>query len=127
MQALHLNGPFSVDRAKQHAARLAAADHDPEVTIGQPQFRLIPTTDHRQAHGPPGRIIGIGVSEQAAVEILKAPWSAAPRTEHQLGLDSFQQRLRCRRKGGCITAIQTLRQRGEPLKSITPALTHQGR
>ena len=92
MQPADLRLPIRCHHAEQHPTLLAGSQFDPEITIGEPQLRLIATTDHRYPLRPMQRVHPAPSTQERSVHVLKAPGSTPARAEQQIVLQ-FQQQL----------------------------------
>ena len=66
------------------------ADHDPKISIGESEFRLIFTAKHWQTRGPALRFRAI---EQVLVDGINAPWPPSTGAEHHRGIKDVEELL----------------------------------
>ena len=69
---------------KQQTALVASSNRDSQITIGEAQFRLVPTTDHWKATGPTTGIRCNDLPQQRPMHIFKTPGPTATGTQHQI-------------------------------------------
>ena len=77
-----------ITAAEQQPAAGSTADADAEITIGEPQFRLVVTAEHRQSFRP---CVWTLARHQLSVKRLDPPESPTPWAQHHQGVELLQQ------------------------------------
>jgi hypothetical protein len=66
------------------------SDHDPKISIGESEFRLIFTAKHWQTRRPALRFSAI---KQALMDGINTPWPTSTRAEHHQAVKDVQKIL----------------------------------
>jgi hypothetical protein len=75
---------------KQGPLMSPLSDHDPKISIGESEFRLIFTAKHWQTRGPALRFRAI---KQPLMDGINTPWPSSTRAKHHQGVKHAQKVL----------------------------------